>query len=130
MKIKAKRSSRDNEGPALRVTWRDSHSLIASWELTERQKEQIEKQFAIPIHELPFVLRLYDVTERMVMEDGQDHYVDFDINYEALKWILYGVEEGRKYCVDFGVRMVDGRFYSLNRSTVVSLHHNERRLPS
>lgn len=107
------------EGPDIRIAWKDADSLIASWFLSNSTKRQIEDRFAIPLGELPFVLRLYDVTERAVQNDGHDHYVDFTINLQAQEWILYGIEPKRSYCVDLGVRMVDGRFYSLKRSDII-----------
>ncbi|AMA72534.1 MULTISPECIES: DUF4912 domain-containing protein [Aneurinibacillus] len=118
MKAKPKRrtSKLDVEGPNIRVAWNDTQSLTASWEIDERQKEAIEQRFAIPVSELPFVLRLYDVTDRMIKNDGLDSYVDFDINVQASNWLLYGIESTRQYCVELGVRMVDGRYYSLKRS--------------
>ncbi|MBN6185992.1 DUF4912 domain-containing protein [Aneurinibacillus sp. BA2021] len=118
MKAKPKRrtSKNDLEGPNIRVAWNDTQSLTASWEIDNRHKEAIEQQFAIPVSELPFVIRLYDVTDRMIKNDGLDTYVDFDINFQAANWLLYGIENTRQYCVELGVRMVDGRYYSLKRS--------------
>ncbi|WCK53125.1 DUF4912 domain-containing protein [Aneurinibacillus sp. Ricciae_BoGa-3] len=118
MKAKPKRrtSNNDLEGPNLCITWSDSQSLVASWEFKNEQKEAIEQRFAIPLSELPFVLRVYDVTERMIKNDGLDHYVDFEINLQADECLLYGMERNREYCGELGVRMVDGRYYSLKRS--------------
>jgi hypothetical protein len=118
MKAKPKRraSKTDLEGPSIRVAWNDTQSLTASWEMEEYHKEAIEQRFAIPISELPFVIRLYDITDRMIKNDGLDTYVDFDINFQASNWLLYGIESTRQYCVELGVRMVDGRYYSLKRS--------------
>ncbi|WCN38952.1 DUF4912 domain-containing protein [Aneurinibacillus uraniidurans] len=118
MKAKPKRreSSTDMDGPSLRVAWKDTQSLAAVWDVEEQQREAIEQRFAIPVGELPFVLRLYDITDRMIKNDGLDTYVDFDINFQCANWLLYGVESQRKYCVELGVRMIDGRYYSLKRS--------------
>lgn len=118
MKAKPKRraSSTDMDGPSLRVAWKDTQSLAAAWDVAEQQREAIEQRFAIPVGELPFVLRLYDITDRMIGNDGLDTYVDFDINFQSANWLLYGVESQRKYCVELGVRMIDGRYYSLKRS--------------
>ena len=115
MKLKPK-PSLDVDGPSIRIAWKDSDTLRAHWELTDKVKALIQKRFNIPIAELPFVIRLYDITDRDIRLDGLDHYVDFHINYQATEWLLYGIEEGRTYCVEFGVRMIDGRYYSLMRS--------------
>ncbi|QDX95238.1 DUF4912 domain-containing protein [Brevibacillus laterosporus] len=121
MKTKATRSSTDTDGPSIRIAWKDPQSILASWLVTEEYQQEIEQEFAIPFHELPLVLRLYDVTYRIeIKNDGLDSYTDYDINYRASNWILYGVMEGCKYCVDLGIRMVDGRFYSLSRSEILS----------
>lgn len=121
MKTKPERSSTDVEGPSIRIAWRDDQSIIASWHMSEEFQESVERQFAIPFAELPFVLRLYDVTDREgIRNDGTDLYTDFDINHRSSEWVLYGVSTGLSYCVDLGIRMVDGRFYSLSRSESIS----------
>lgn len=118
MKLNA-RPSLDPDGPSIHLSWKDSTSLRVVWELTDEIREWIEDWFHIPISELPFVVRLFDVTERDIKQDGLDHYVDFHINYRASEWILYGIEEERSYCVELGVRMIDGRYYSLQRSNKI-----------
>jgi len=115
MKLNAK-PSLDADGPSIHLSWKDSSSLRVVWEFTEETNKWIEERLMIPLSELPFVIRLYDVTEREIKQDGLDQYVDFHINYSASEWILYGIEELRTYCVELGVRMIDGRYYSLRRS--------------
>lgn len=115
MKLKPKPSA-DVDGPSIRIEWKETDSIRACWEMTDEVKALIEKRFNIPILELPFVIRLYDITDRDILQDGLDHYVDFHINFQASEWLLFGIEEGRKFCVEFGVRMIDGRYYSLMRS--------------
>ncbi|MCF6093684.1 DUF4912 domain-containing protein [Microaerobacter geothermalis] len=118
MRLSSK-ETKDSDGPDIRMEWSDIRTLIAKWEIPHSMKMDIEEQFSIPFQELPFVLRLYDVTDREIRGDGMDHYVDFLINQEAPQWVLYGVKEDRDYCVELGVRMIDGRFYSLIRSETV-----------
>lgn len=114
-------SSTDVEGPSIRIVWKDEQSLLATWHMTDSFRQEVEQEFAIPFAELPFVLRLYDVTDRLeIRNDGMDSYTDFDINHHSSEWVLYGVMEGSVYCVDLGIRMVDGRFYSLSRSETIS----------
>lgn len=120
MKAKPKgQSSTDLDGPNLCISWKNMQSLVATWRMKDREKEGFEQRFGISASELPFVLRLYDVTDRMIKNDGQDHYVDFTINLQTHEWLLFGIEATRKYCVELGVRMVDGRYYSLKRSNAV-----------
>ena len=119
MKQNAK-PSLDADGPSIHLSWKDSSSLRVVWEFTEQMNKWIEEWFLIPISELPFVIRLYDVTEREIKQDGLDQYVDFHINYRAPEWILYGIDESRTYCVELGVRMIDSRYYSLKRSNNIS----------
>jgi hypothetical protein len=118
MKAKPKPSF-DADGPSLQMAWKDATSLHVSWELTEDVITAIEDWFHIPLAELPFVIRLYDVTDRDIRRDGQDQYVDFHINCRAMEWILYGIEAERSYCVELGVLMIDGRYYELKRSNIV-----------
>lgn len=119
MKVKPERPN-DLEGPDLCITLENTDSIVVSWSLSNEVKSMIEKKFAIPLVELPFVLRLYDITDRIVQNDGQDHYVDFDINFNAKRWVLHGIEQGRAYCVEFGVQMPHGRFYPLKRSKSIA----------
>ncbi len=117
METNPARSSTDTEGPSIRISWKDEQSIVAQWHMTKEFELEVERKFSIPFAELPFVLRLFDVTERSeIRNDGTDIYTDFDINHRSSEWVLYGVTEGLTYCVDLGIRMVDGRFYSLSRS--------------
>ncbi|NGQ93647.1 DUF4912 domain-containing protein [Brevibacillus sp. SYP-B805] len=121
MKKNPARSSTDVEGPSIRIAWKDEQSLLATWHMTDGFRQEVERQFAIPFAELPFVLRLYDVTDRLeVRNDGMDSYTDFDINHHSSEWVLYGVTDSSAYCVDLGIRMIDGRFYSLSRSEIIA----------
>lgn len=98
-------SSADVDGPSICITWKDEQSILAKWSMTESFKQEIERDFAIPFEELPFVLRLYDVTDRIdIRNDGSDIYTDFDINHRSSQWILYGVMPGLSYRVDLGDR--------------------------
>ncbi|CAM3267830.1 DUF4912 domain-containing protein [Brevibacillus invocatus] len=120
METNPARSSTDVEGPSICIAWKDEHSIQAKWSMTKEFEQDVEKKFAIPFAELPFVLRLFDLTDRQeIREDGSDLYTDFDINHLSSEWILYGVTQGLSYCVDLGIRMVDGRFYSLSRSQMI-----------
>ncbi len=114
-------SSTDVDGPSISIAWKDEQSILAKWRMTEKFQREIEREFAIPFAELPFVLRLYDVTDRLeIRDDGSDIYTDFDINHRSSEWVLYGVKPGLSYRVDLGIRMVDGRFYSLTRSEMIT----------
>ena len=120
MKAKPKgQSSTDLDGPNLCISWKDMQTLVAKWHVKDKEKEAIKQRFGIPLSEMPFVLRLYDVTDRTIKNDGLDHYVDFTINFQAPEWLLYGIEASRNYCVELGLRMVDGRYYSLKRSNII-----------
>ncbi|MGO0062123.1 DUF4912 domain-containing protein [Brevibacillus fluminis] len=114
-------SSTDGDGPSISIAWKDEQSILAKWRMTEEFQKEIEREFVIPFAELPFVLRLYDVTDRThIRNDGSDIYSDFDINHRSSEWILYGVMPGLSYCVDLGIRMIDGRFYSFTRSEMIT----------
>lgn len=121
MKTNPARSSTDVEDPSIRITWKDDQTLLATWNMTENYRQEVEREFGIPFAELPFILRLYDLTGRNeIKNDGTDSYTDFDINHRSSDWILYGCMEGQTYCADLGIRMIDGRFYSLSRSEAIS----------
>lgn len=120
METNPARSSTDTEGPSIHIAWKDDQSILAKWEMEKEFEEEVERKFAIPFAELPFVLRLYDLTERQeIRNDGSDLYTDFDINHRSSEWVLYGVTQGMSCCVDLGIRMVNGRFYSLSRSQMI-----------
>lgn len=116
MKLKPAGKKSNLDDPFIRVLFRNPNALMVSWRIPEEHKAQVEERFNTPWSELPFALRLYDVTERDVKGDGLDSYTDYEINQESGEWMLFGVERGRRYCVDFGVRMLEGRFYPISRS--------------
>lgn len=120
MKVKPA-GKRSVDDPAIRMLYRQPNSLVATWEISPACKRRLEEMFNMPWSDLPFALRLYDVTEREVKGDGLDSYVDYGINHESGQWILFGVEQGRTYCVDLGIRMLGGRFYPISRSNPVKV---------
>ena len=120
MKVKPA-DKRSVDDPAIRMLFRQPNSLVATWDIHPSTKKRLEEMFNIPWSDLPFALRLYDVTEREVKDDGLDSYVDYGINHESGEWILFGIERGRTYCVDLGVRMLGGRFYPISRSNPVEV---------
>lgn len=120
METNPTQSSTDVDGPSIWIAWKDEQSILATWHMTKAFEQEVEQKYTIPFAELPFVLRLFDMTERSeIRNDGTDIYTDFDINHRSSEWILYGITEGLRYCVDLGIRMVDGRFYSLTRSQTI-----------
>ncbi len=121
MKVKPADTKMSVDDPAIRMLFRQPNSLVATWHIHPSWKKRLEETFNMPWSDLPFALRLYDITEREVKEDGLDSYVDYGINHESGEWILFGIERGRTYCVDLGVRMLGGRFYSISRSNPVEV---------
>lgn len=119
--MKNSAQSSTDEGPSIRIAWRDDQSIKATWHLTDVFRKQVERHFSIPFSELPLVLRLYDVTDRdEIKDDGTDRYTDFDINHQSTEWILFGVTAGLTYRVALGIRMLNGRFYLLTCSEAIS----------
>jgi len=111
----------NSDGISFNIIKEKEKSITANWKVDNLIKKDLEKVFNLPWEDLFHTLRLYDITERDIQEDGLDHYIDFTINPFAQKWVLNGVEEGRKYCVDYGIRKANGRFLAITRSNELQL---------
>ncbi|MEI7026916.1 DUF4912 domain-containing protein [Paenibacillus sp. y28] len=98
---------------------RDAQSLYAYWEVTDRRKQLVEEHFRCSWDELPKWLRLYEVQDVRFNGDNASPIREYWIDPEATNSFIEAVDAQRGYCVDYGFRLFDGRFFTVLRSNEV-----------
>lgn len=98
---------------------RDPHRLFAYWEVDDLKKKLVSEHFQTEWDNLPFYLRIHDVTD--LMFDGYNsHSVSLTrVHAQSDKWYLNEVSPERSYLADFGTTTSQGEFFALLRSNVV-----------
>lgn len=99
---------------------RDPWWLHAYWEVRESTWGKLKNELARLFETAKKVLRVYDVS--FINFNGSNAHRSFDIemHHDARSWYIDTAGPGRSWCVDFGLRLSDGRFITIARSNIVT----------
>lgn len=101
---------------------RDPFWFFAYWEYTTERADAARREFGADVWEkAALVLRVYDVTGSSADGVETAPFFDIDIQKQARSWYVKVEKSGRDYIADLGLRLPDGRFYSLLRSNRIRL---------
>lgn len=103
----------------LRLLVRDPHWLYACWEITSETLHQAEKKTGEKADTCPRVMRVYCLSEDKFTGRNHHTYFDVEIGWLADNWYIEVPHPDHGYCVEIGLRLRDGSFYSLVRSNTV-----------
>lgn len=101
---------------------KDKTTLYTYWEVSIRRLTMIEDYFQCTWDRLPKLLRVYDVTLIDFNGDNANDHRTIEITNEANNWFIEGIHPNNNYCIDFGVKTIDHKFFSIMRSNVVKLY--------
>jgi hypothetical protein len=96
---------------------RDPEWIYTYWEITREKLDKISDFIgADAINNSQTILRVYDVTD--IKFDGNNSNDSFDIEIEGKvsNWYIRIPNSDREYCVEIGLRTVDGKFIRIARS--------------
>jgi hypothetical protein len=98
---------------------RDPWWIHSYWELTSNTIERLKQELKEVFYQSRRVLRVYDVSH--ISFDGKNahRYFDIEIDDQATNWYIDTGGPGRSWCVDFGLKLPDGRFITIMRSNTV-----------
>ncbi|MDR6224754.1 DUF4912 domain-containing protein [Desmospora profundinema] len=110
----------EQRGPEDRLVLmvKDPWTLFAHWHLSRSQKEQVSRHFEASWDQLPFSLRLMDVTDLQVDGEQAHCFRVEDTHPSANRFWLPQVKPGRHYLADWGTWTVEGNFFTLLRSNM------------
>ncbi|MBB3108589.1 hypothetical protein FHS18_000617 [Paenibacillus phyllosphaerae] len=109
------------EKDLLQLMARDAHTLYVYWEISNRRRWLAAQHFQTDWHNLPKVLRVYDVTNVYFNGNNANGYFDIETTPESCSWYINGAGAGATYMVDFGTYTWNRQFVPLVRSNFVAL---------
>jgi hypothetical protein len=100
---------------------RDPWWIHAYWEIAESTWERLNKEFSTYFAgSFNKVLRVYDISHIVFTGDNAHRFFDIEVSKEANNWYIDTQGPGRSWCVDFGIRLSNGKFITILRSNTVS----------
>lgn len=98
---------------------RDPWWLYAYWEVREATYQRLASELGGFFDSARKALRVYDVSYINFNGLNAHRFLDIEINHEANSWYIDTGGPGRSWCVDFGLKLSDGRFIVIVRSNIV-----------
>ncbi len=99
---------------------RDPWWLFAYWEVKDTTYRRLESELGNLFDSAKKVLRVYDVSYIDFNGFNAHRLFDIEVSPNAGSWYIDTSSSGRSWCVDFGLRLADGRFIMILRSNVVA----------
>jgi hypothetical protein len=97
---------------------RDPWWLHTYWEVTGATWERLKARLKDAFFSAKKVLRVYDVSHLIFKGDNAHRHFDIEVSHEAKNWYIDTGGPGRSWCVDFGVKLPNGKFITIVRSNV------------
>ncbi len=99
---------------------RDPWWLYTYWQVLASTWDRLKGELKDSFFSAKPVLRVYDVS--LINFDGTNahRFFDIEVTPDARSWYIDTQGPGRSWCVDFGLRLANGRFITILRSNVVS----------
>ena len=98
---------------------RDPWWLYTYWELKQATVDKLKSELKDEFYKAKRVLRVYDVTNIIFNGLNANRFFDIEIHEFANNWYIDAAGPGRSWCVDFGLRLSNGKFITILRSNVV-----------
>ena len=99
---------------------RDPWWLHTYWDVCSGTWQRLKDEFGRFLDTAKKVLRAYDVSYINFNGSNAHRYFDLEVPHNADNWYIDTAGPGRSWCVDFGLRLEDGRFITILRSNVVT----------
>ena len=103
------------------IVARDPRFIFTYWEVTPKAWEKISRELKDKIQGCRRILRAYDVTNINFNGNNANRYFDIELSDYSNNWYIDTGSAGTSWCVDFGLKLRDGRFISIIRSNIVHL---------
>ena len=98
---------------------RDPWWLYTYWELKQGTVERLKSELKDEFYKAKRILRVYDVTNIIFNGANANRFFDIEIHEFANNWYIDSGSPGRSWCVDFGLKLSNGKFITILRSNVV-----------
>lgn len=99
---------------------RDPRWIHAYWNIARSSMETLERYISDEFEKAAYTLRMHDVTFINFDGNNANHWFDLDFDPGITNnWYVNLWSDRASYCGEIGLRLRDGRFFSLARSNVV-----------
>ncbi len=99
---------------------RDPWWLHSYWDVCSGSWQRLKNELGRLLDTAKKVLRAYDVSYINFNGSNAHRYFDVEVPNNSDSWYIDTAGPGRSWCVDFGLRLEDGRFITIVRSNVVT----------
>jgi len=99
---------------------RDPWWLHAYWEVCDATYTRLRNELGALFDSGKKVLRVYDVSFINFNGSNAHRFFDIEVTHSSDNWYIDTGGPGRSWCVDFGLKLPDGRFITIVRSNVVT----------
>lgn len=98
---------------------RDPRWIYAYWEITPQTWEKFQRKLEGGFSSAKRVLRVYDVSFINFNGANAHSFFDIEVGNDARNWYIDTNAPGRFWCVDYGLKLPNGQFFTIVRSNVV-----------
>ncbi|MCT8139726.1 DUF4912 domain-containing protein [Anaerobacillus sp. CMMVII] len=95
------------------------HSLFCYWEFSNGKKRSVQLHLNQEWSTLEKKIRLFDITSMTFNGHNAHQFQEYTLPEECRQWFFYHVNPNRTYCVDIGVIVKNGGFFSILRSNSI-----------
>lgn len=104
----------------IKVLVKDPFWIYAYWEISASSIESLRKNATKEdIDKAKITLRIYDATLREINVNNADSYFDIEVSQYTGNWYIKLRSDCVCYIVDIGLKLPEGRFFTLARSNYV-----------
>lgn len=100
---------------------RDPRFIFTYWEVTPQTWERVNKELNGKAEGCKRALRVFDITNVNFNGSNANRFFDVELSDYSNNWYIDTGSAGTSWCVDFGLKLRDGRFISILRSNAVHL---------
>ncbi len=99
---------------------RDPWWLYSYWQVLGSTWDRLKQELGDSFFSAKPTLRVYDVS--FINFDGTNahRFFDIEVTPDARSWYIDTQGPGRSWCVDFGLKLANGKFITILRSNIVS----------
>ncbi|MEK6727481.1 MAG: DUF4912 domain-containing protein [Candidatus Omnitrophota bacterium] len=98
---------------------RDPWWIYAYWEVKGSTMDRLRNELKDDFLKARRILRVYDVSSIIFDGSNAHRFFDIQIDRHATSWYIDTQGPGRSWCVDYGLKLSDGRFIVILRSNTV-----------
>lgn len=99
---------------------RDPHWIYAYWEIASSSIDLLKNKLKEEFNKAAMVLRMYDITYISFNGYNANRWFDIEVSRNTNNWYINLWSDNVSYYAELGLRISDGRFFSLVRSNFVT----------